>query len=136
MEAYYDPDASLDILRQKTLGIIGYGNQGRAQALNLRDSGLNVIVGSLRDESAGQAEKDGFVVRSVAEVAERANVMALLIPDEVQREVYNDVLRLAPARRADPGFRPRLQHSLRPDLAAQGRGRHHGGAAHDRDGGT
>ena len=85
MEPYYDPDASLEILRKKTLGIIGYGNQGRAQALNLRDSGLDVIVGSLRDESAGQAEKDGFVVRSVAEVAERADVMALLIPDEVQR---------------------------------------------------
>jgi len=93
MESYYDPDASLEILRQKTLGIIGYGNQGRAQALNLRDSGLNVIVGSLRDESAGQAEKDGFAVRSIAEVAEGADVLALLIPDEVQREVYNDVLR-------------------------------------------
>jgi ketol-acid reductoisomerase len=92
MEPYYDPDASLETLRQKTLGIIGYGNQGRAQALNLRDSGLDVIVGSLRDETAGQAEKDGFVVRSVAEVAERADVLALLIPDEVQREVYHDVL--------------------------------------------
>ncbi len=92
MEPYYDPDASLEIFRQKTLGIIGYGNQGRAQALNLRDSGLNVIIGSLRDETAGQAEKDGFVVRSVAEVAERADVLALLIPDEVQREVYTSVL--------------------------------------------
>jgi ketol-acid reductoisomerase len=92
MESYYDPDASLEILRQKTLGVIGYGNQGRAQALNLRDSGLDVIVGSLRDETAGQAEKDGFAVRSVAEVAERADVVALLIPDEVQREVYRDVL--------------------------------------------
>ncbi|MGA2982527.1 MAG: ketol-acid reductoisomerase [Terriglobia bacterium] len=92
MEPYYDPDASLEILRTKTLGVIGYGNQGRAQALNLRDSGLDVIVGSLRDETASQAEKDGFVVRSVAEVAERADVLALLIPDEVQREVYHDVL--------------------------------------------
>ena len=86
------PMPSLEILRKKTLGIIGYGNQGRAQALNLRDSGLDVMVGSLRDETAGQAEKDGFVVRSVAEVAERADVMALLIPDEVQRQVYNDIL--------------------------------------------
>ena len=92
MEAYYDPDASLEILRHKTLGVIGYGNQGRAQALNLRDSGLDVMVGSLRDETAGQAEKDGFTVRSVAEVAERADVLALLIPDEVQREVYTDIL--------------------------------------------
>ena len=111
MEAYYDPDAGLDILRQKTLGIIGYGNQGRAQALNLRDSGLNVIVGSLRDESAGQAEKDGFVVRSVAEVAERADVMALLIPDEVQRDVYNDVLSTRLARRTDAWILPTVTTS-------------------------
>jgi len=92
MEAFYDPDANLEVLRRKTLGIIGYGNQGRAQALNLRDSGLEVMIGSLRDESANQAEKDGFAVRSVAEVAERADVLALLIPDEVQREVYTDTL--------------------------------------------
>jgi ketol-acid reductoisomerase len=92
MEPYYDPDASLEILRKKTLGIIGYGNQGRAQALNLRDSGLEVIIAGLRDASAEQAEKDGFRVRTVAEVAERADVLALLIPDEVQRVVYNDVL--------------------------------------------
>ncbi len=93
MEHFYDPDANLEILRKKTLGIIGYGNQGRAQALNLRDSGLEVIVGSLRDGSASQAEKDGFIVRTVAEVAERADVLALLIPDEVQREVYKETLR-------------------------------------------
>ncbi len=93
MEAFYDPDANLEVLRHKTLGIIGYGNQGRAQALNLRDSGLEVMIGSLRDESATQAEKDGFAVRSVAEVVERADVLALLIPDEVQREVYTDILR-------------------------------------------
>jgi ketol-acid reductoisomerase len=92
MEHFYDPDANLEILRKKTLGIIGYGNQGRAQALNLRDSGLEVIVGSLRDGSASQAEKDGFIVRTVAEVAERADVLALLIPDEVQREVYKETL--------------------------------------------
>ena len=92
MDPYYDPDASLEILRKKTLGIIGYGNQGRAQALNLRDSGLEVIIGSLRDASADQAEKDGFRVRTAAEVAERADIVALLIPDEVQRVVYNDIL--------------------------------------------
>lgn len=92
MEAYYDADANLDILRGKKLGIIGYGNQGRAQALNLRDSGLEVIVGGLRDESASQAEKDGFAVLPVAEAAERADLLALLIPDEVQREVYDRVL--------------------------------------------
>ncbi len=98
MQAYYDSDASLEILRDKTLGIIGYGNQGRAQALNLRDSGLHVVIGALRDESGRQAEADGFQVLTVAEAAERADVMALLIPDEVQRQVYEETI--APKMRA------------------------------------
>jgi ketol-acid reductoisomerase len=92
MDAYYDPDASFDVLRHRTLGIIGYGNQGRAQALNLRDSGLEVMIGGLRDDTASRAEQDGFTVRSVAEVAERADVLALLIPDEVQRTVYAEAI--------------------------------------------
>jgi len=92
MEAYYDEDANLEILLDKTLGIVGYGNQGRAQALNLRDSGLKVIVGNLRDASAQQAEADGFPVLSIAEAADRADVLALLIPDEVQRQVYEENL--------------------------------------------
>jgi ketol-acid reductoisomerase len=93
MDAYYDEHANLEVLRNKTLGIIGYGNQGRAQALNLRDSGAEVIVGSIRDDSARQAETDGFEVLSIAEAAERADVLALLVPDEVQRQVYDEVLR-------------------------------------------
>jgi ketol-acid reductoisomerase len=92
MQAFYDADAPLEILKEKTLGIIGYGNQGRAQALNLRDSGMKVVVGSLRDESARQAEADGFQVLTIAECAERADVLALLIPDEVQRQVYEETL--------------------------------------------
>jgi ketol-acid reductoisomerase len=92
MKAHYDNDARLDILRDKTIGIIGYGNQGRAQALNLRDSGLNVLVGSIRDESAQRAEADGFTVVSIAETVERAEVLALLIPDEVQHRVYEEAI--------------------------------------------
>jgi ketol-acid reductoisomerase len=92
MQAFYDSDAPLDVLQHKTLGIIGYGNQGRAQALNLRDSSLRVVIGGLRDERARQAEADGFQVHSVAEAAERADVLALLIPDEVQRQVYEEVI--------------------------------------------
>jgi len=99
MRTYFDADASLDALRGQTLAIIGYGNQGRAQALNLRDSGLSVIVGNLRDESAQQAEQDGFRVLSIEEAAERGDVLALLIPDEVQRQVYDEVI----ARRLRPG---------------------------------
>jgi ketol-acid reductoisomerase len=92
MQAYYDSDASLESLRNKTSGIIGYGNQGRAQALNLRDSGLKVVIGSLRDQSARQAEADGFQVLTIADCAERSDVLALLIPDEVQRQVYEETI--------------------------------------------
>lgn len=92
MEVYYDQDANLEVLRSKTIGIIGYGNQGRAQALNLRDSGLKVMIGSLRDDSARQAEADGFSVHSIVEAAEQADVLALLIPDEVQRQAYDEVI--------------------------------------------
>lgn len=103
MQAYYDSDVSLEILRDKTLGIIGYGNQGRAQSLNLRDSGLRVVIGALRDESGRQAEADGFQVLSVSEAAERADVLALLIPDEVQRQVYEETIapKLRPGQTLD-----------------------------------
>jgi ketol-acid reductoisomerase len=114
MQAYYDADASLDVLRDKTLGIVGYGNQGRAQALNLRDSGLEVIVGSLRDESARQAEADGFAVLSIAEAAERADILALLIPDEVQRQVYDETLskKLRPGQTLDFAHGYNLHYGL------------------------
>ena len=99
MKTYFDADAPLDALRGQTLAIIGYGNQGRAQGLNLRDSGLKVIVGNLQDESADQARKDGFPVYSIAEAVEKSDVLALLIPDEVQRKVYDGVI----AQRLRPG---------------------------------
>jgi len=88
-KVYFDSDISLDPLKGKTLAVIGYGSQGEAQAKNLRDSGLSVIVG-LRREGASwsRAEKDGFEVYPIAEAAEKGNIIFVLIPDMVQPEVY------------------------------------------------
>lgn len=88
MHVLRDEDADLRHLQGKTVAIVGYGNQGCAQALNLRDSGIDVIVGSIRDDGADDAERDGFTVLPIGDACARADVIALLIPDEVQRDVY------------------------------------------------
>jgi ketol-acid reductoisomerase len=87
-QIYHDDDADLGMLEDQTVALIGYGNQGRSQALNLRDSGVNVIVGSIRDHSAAEAKQDGFRVLSIAEASEQADVVMLLIPDEIMPEVF------------------------------------------------
>lgn len=85
---YYEKDADLSALEGKTIAIIGYGNQGQAQANNLRDSGCTVIIGSIRDPSYEQAVRDGFEVYDIPKAAERADIIHMLIPDEYQAEVY------------------------------------------------
>jgi len=89
VKAYYDSDANLDLLKGKTVAVIGYGSQGHAQAQNLRDSGCSVIVG-LREGSRSwsAAEADGFEVLPTAEAAKRGDIIQILIPDEVQGAVY------------------------------------------------
>ncbi|TMI82469.1 MAG: ketol-acid reductoisomerase [Bacillati bacterium ANGP1] len=89
---YFDDDADLSALEGSLVGIIGYGNQGRSQALNLRDSGITPLIGNLDDAYAEQARKDGFDPRPIPEVAGRANAVFLLIPDEVQPQVYRDMI--------------------------------------------
>jgi len=86
---FYDDDADLTLLDGKTVAIIGFGSQGHAHALNLKDSGVNVVVG-LRDGSgsADAAREGGLEVLSVADAASRGDVVMLLVPDEKHREVY------------------------------------------------
>lgn len=85
--AYHDDDADLGVLDGRTVAVIGYGNQGHAQAQNLRDSGAGVIVGNRDDEYRARAVEDGFEVFPIAGAARRADVLLLLIPDEVQPQV-------------------------------------------------
>ncbi len=86
---YYDKDADLDILRGRKIAVIGYGNQGSAQALNMRDSGLDVVIGSIKGSSWNNAEKEGFDVMPIATAAKKADIIHILIPDEIQADVYN-----------------------------------------------
>ena len=86
---YYENDADLSLLQDKTIGIIGYGSQGHAHALNLNDSGLNVLVG-LYDGSRSKekAEAEGLEVKLVADVSKRSDIIMMLLPDHTQAEVY------------------------------------------------
>ena len=88
---YYDTDANLDLLSDKTIAIIGYGSQGHAHALNLKDSGMNVIIGLYPgSKSAAKATEAGLKVYSVADAAKAADFIMILLPDEVQKTVYKD----------------------------------------------
>ncbi len=88
MNVYYDSDADLSVLDGRKVAIIGYGNQGRAQGLNMRDSGVEVIVGNIEDESFRQAVADGFPAMSIREAARTGDVLCFFLPDEVQQAVY------------------------------------------------
>lgn len=90
---YYDTDADLTALKGKTISVIGYGIQGRAQALNLRDSGCAVQIGNRSDSYVSPAEKDGFKVLPIPQAAEVADILLLLIPDQAHREVYEEQIR-------------------------------------------
>ncbi|AFY75416.1 ketol-acid reductoisomerase [Synechococcus sp. PCC 7502] len=89
-QMYYDNDANLDFLKTKKIAIIGYGSQGHAHALNLKDSGLDVIVGLYKGSpSWDKAEKEGLTVKTVADASAEADFIMILLPDETQKSVYN-----------------------------------------------
>ncbi|NSW83586.1 MAG: ketol-acid reductoisomerase [Syntrophothermus sp.] len=86
---YYDADADLGILAGKKVAVLGYGSQGHAWAQNLRDSGVEVIVGLYEgSKSWAQAERDGFKVATVADAVKQADIVVMLLPDNVQPEVF------------------------------------------------
>ncbi len=86
---YYEKDADLGALKERAVAVVGYGIQGRAQALNLHDSGADVVVGVRpKGDSWAAAKKDGIDVAPVAEAVASADIVMMLIPDEVQPEVY------------------------------------------------
>jgi ketol-acid reductoisomerase len=90
VKLYHEKDAELSILQGKTIAVIGYGSQGHAQAQNLRDSGLKVIIGLRPGKSFEKAKNDGFEVLAVDEAARRADIVQILMPDETQAKVYNE----------------------------------------------
>src|ERR1700746_3445794 len=91
---FYERDARPDVLKGKTIAIIGYGSQGHAQAQNLRDSGHKVIVGlNPTRKSAQQAKADGMVVVAPDEAAKRADWIHILTPDETQGELYESAIK-------------------------------------------
>ncbi|HTX53239.1 MAG TPA: ketol-acid reductoisomerase [Candidatus Baltobacteraceae bacterium] len=88
---YYDADAELGLLKNKLIGVIGYGSQGHAHALNLRDSGLDVMVGLYKgSKSWDKAKADGLKVGTVAETADASQVIMILLPDQTHKQVYEE----------------------------------------------
>ncbi|MCY0898120.1 MAG: ketol-acid reductoisomerase [Firmicutes bacterium] len=89
---YYDQDADLALIQSRVVAIIGYGSQGHAHALNLRDSGVRVVVGIREGASRDRARRDGLEVMEVPEAAQKADVIMILAPDHVQPDLYRTAI--------------------------------------------
>ena len=90
VKIYYDKDANLKMLKAKKIAIIGYGSQGHAHANNLKESGMNVVVGETKGDNWVKAEKAGFKVSKASEAVKGADVVMILLPDEYQAEIYKN----------------------------------------------
>jgi ketol-acid reductoisomerase len=90
---YFEDDGDLTLLKGKTVSILGYGNQGRSQALNMRDCGVRVVIGNVQDASFGQAVADGFDTYDIPEAVEQASYHFLLLPDEVMPAIFERDIR-------------------------------------------
>jgi ketol-acid reductoisomerase len=111
-------DVDRTVLEGKTIAVIGYGNQGRSQALNLRSRGYKVIVGNREDESWHQARKDGFETYAMERAAALADVIMLLLPDEVAPSIFDELIRpnLAPGNTlvVASGYNITYKHVIAP----------------------
>ena len=126
---YYDTDADLSLIQGRKVAVVGYGSQGHAHALNLKDSGVSVRVGlPATSRSWPKAEAAGLEVADVADVAKWADVIMVLVPDTTAAQLYTDAIapNLAPGKMLmfAHGFNIRFGDHHRPP----GRGRHDGGA--------
>ncbi|MEW6002975.1 MAG: ketol-acid reductoisomerase [Nitrospirota bacterium] len=88
VKIYYEKDADLKILKKQRIAIIGYGSQGHAHANNLKESGMDVIVGEIKGPNLEKAEKAGFTVLSAAEATKKADLIMMLVPDEYMADIY------------------------------------------------
>lgn len=88
VKVYYNKDADMKILKGKKIALIGYGSQGHAHANNLKESGINVIIGETKGENWKKAEKAGFTVATASEIARKADVIMMLVPDEYMADIY------------------------------------------------
>ncbi len=90
MKVFYDKDCDLELIKSKKVAVIGYGSQGRAHAMNLRDSGCDVVIGIRAGKSAERAKEDGFNVKEVADAVKESDFVMILVPDELQAELYKN----------------------------------------------
>ncbi|NPU98811.1 MAG: ketol-acid reductoisomerase [Candidatus Omnitrophica bacterium] len=93
VQMYYDQDANLEVLKNKTVAVIGYGSQGHAHSQNLRDSGIQVVVAEIPGPNFDQAKADGFEVLTAAEAAQRGDLITITVPDQYQPQVYNSSIK-------------------------------------------
>jgi len=91
---FYDQDADLGLIKGKKIAIIGYGSQGHAHALNLKDSGQDVVVGLYKGSKTwARAEKEGQKVMTVNDAAAASDIIMILLPDQTQRQVYEESIK-------------------------------------------
>ena len=132
MQLLKDQDANLEAWTDKTVAVLGYGNQGRAQALNLRDSGIAVVVGNRNDAYRDRARVDGFEVLQVSEASARGEVLLVLTTDESQPLIWDEQIAPWYPGRQHAGLGQRVQHRLRSDSTTGRCGCRDGGPPHDR----